>query len=461
MFYFIPLTYRSFFQYMTPIEIFLNLLMIFTFGYVYIVLFKKILNKTFPILLQIFLILFYLQGTTSTVGLLIYITIAIILLYYWGFTRTLSFNTISFTLIFVISYVTFLNTSVEILWYWLIGKWVHFKSYATIVSLIFPYFRITIAIILAFLLLKHIRPVLVNYIEFVVNSFPLYGWIINFMGIIFRLNSGQKTYSLFSSPLQATLAIIAFIIVYGMAIYIPTKLLQNKSAIQNQRLELENLSQYTSHIETMYDELRRFRHDYKNILLSLNDAVENRDIDQVSDIFKRVVIPTNVNVETRTSVLGKLTEVKNLEIKSLIYSKTMEAINKGIRVEIEIEKPIKLDTNIQITDMLRTISILFDNAINATLKAKQPQINLSFFEDDDKNTQVFQIGNSTQEELINLSKLSGRFNGVLTNSRRGLGLRNLRSILARYPFIQNNRSSKDYWFEQQIVIYKVSQTKKK
>ena len=82
MFYFIPLTYRSFFQYMTPIEIFLNLLMIFTFGYVYIVLFKKILNKTFPILLQIFLILFYLQGTTSTVGLLIYITIAIILLYY-------------------------------------------------------------------------------------------------------------------------------------------------------------------------------------------------------------------------------------------------------------------------------------------------------------------------------------------------------------------------------------------
>ena len=76
------------------------------------------------------------------------------------------------------------------------------------------------------------------------------------MGIIFRLNSGQKTYSLFSSPLQATLAIIAFIIVYGMAIYIPTKLLQNKSAIQNQRLELENLSQYTSHIETMYDELR-------------------------------------------------------------------------------------------------------------------------------------------------------------------------------------------------------------
>ncbi|MBW3349387.1 GHKL domain-containing protein [Limosilactobacillus reuteri] len=254
------------------------------------------------------------------------------------------------------------------------------------------------------------------------------------------------------------LIVFAFTILYILAIYVPTKLLQNKATIQNQQLELVNLSQYTSHIETMYDELRRFRHDYKNILLSLNDAVENRNIDQVSDIFKRVVIPTNVNVEARTSVLGKLAEVKNLEIKSLIYSKTMEAIDKGIKVEIEIEKPIKLDTNIQITDMLRIISILFDNAINATLNAKQPQINLSMFEE--KNVQIFQIGNSTKEEHINLSKLSGRFNGVLTNSHHGLGLRNLRSILARYPFIQNNRSSKDYWFEQQIVIYKVTHVKK-
>lgn len=229
--------------------------------------------------------------------------------------------------------------------------------------------------------------------------------------------------------------------------------------IRNQQLELEHLSQYTSHVEAMYDELRRFRHDYKNILLSLSDAVENKNMNQVSDIFKRVIIPTNVNIETQTSVLGRLAEVNDLEIKSLIYSKTIEAIDKGIKVELEFERPIKLDDNIQMTDMLRIISILFDNAINATIKAKQPQINLSMFEEN--NVQVFQIGNSTKEKQIELSKLSGHFNNVLTNSRHGLGLRNLRSILARYPFIQNNRSSKDYWFEQQIVIYKVSQTKKK
>ncbi|MBC8743393.1 GHKL domain-containing protein [Lactobacillus sp. Marseille-P7033] len=251
-----------------------------------------------------------------------------------------------------------------------------------------------------------------------------------------------------------------FIIIYSLAIYIPTRLLQDKSIIQNQQLELENLSQYTSHIESMDDKLRRFRHDYKNILLSLNDAVENKNIDQVSDIFKRVVIPTNTKVEIRTSVLSRLANVENLEIKSLLYSKTIQAIDKGIKVELEIENPIKLNSNIQITDMLRIISILFDNAINATTRSKHPQINLSYFDVKERHAQIFQIGNSTKEKQLNLNKLSGNFNGVLTNNRHGLGLRNLRSILARYPFIQNNRSSNDYWFEQQIIIYKVKQVEK-
>lgn len=459
MLYFIPLTYRSYFSYLTPIQMLVSFSGMFIFGYVYITLFKKILNKTFPVLLQIFLVLFYLQGSTSTVGLILYITVAIVLLYFWGFRRTLSFNTISFTLIFVIFFIGILSVYIDIL-YWSIRKFFHIKYIlAGYANIIYPYTRITIAIILSFLLLKYIKPFLTSYIKFVVNSLPLYGWIINLSSIWFRnLWTAEMRKLIPLSMEHYILIVFAFTILYILAIYVPTKLLQNKATIQNQQLELVNLSQYTSHIETMYDELRRFRHDYKNILLSLNDAVENRNIDQVSDIFKRVVIPTNVNVEARTSVLGKLAEVKNLEIKSLIYSKTMEAIDKGIKVEIEIEKPIKLDTNIQITDMLRIISILFDNAINATLNAKQPQINLSMFEE--KNVQIFQIGNSTKEEHINLSKLSGRFNGVLTNSHHGLGLRNLRSILARYPFIQNNRSSKDYWFEQQIVIYKVKHIKK-
>ncbi|NGC79027.1 sensor histidine kinase, partial [Lactobacillus reuteri] len=85
-------------------------------------------------------------------------------------------------------------------------------------------------------------------------------------------------------------------------------------------------------------------------------------------------------VEIRTSVLSRLANVENLEIKSLLYSKTIQAIDKGINVELEIENPIKLNSNIQITDMLRIISILFDNSINDTTRSKHPQINLSYFD---------------------------------------------------------------------------------
>lgn len=421
---------------------------------------KKASNFPLTIPVQIILTVFaFLFYTISTVGQIIYYILGITIVYFWSLRRSMLFNIVSSLFIFSTVYYWTLNSVMFRLCHFFVIS--RFQISAPMEDIVFigiiePLLTLTLFL----LIMKKLQPLVLTYCQLVPVQWPVFAWLVNLVACLFPILRANVSTGRISIPYFTYISIlIAYIIGYPLVIYLSTKSLQKNITIQNQQLELNQLSQYTSHIETMYDELRRFRHDYKNILLSLNDAVENRDIDQVSDIFKRVVIPTNVNVEARTSVLGKLAEVKNLEIKSLIYSKTMEAIDKGIKVEIEIEKPIKLDTNIQITDMLRIISILFDNAINATLNAKQPQINLSMFEE--KNVQIFQIGNSTKEEHINLSKLSGRFNGVLTNSRHGLGLRNLRSILARYPFIQNNRSSKDYWFEQQIVIYKVSQTKKK
>lgn len=428
-------------------------------GYCMVLALKKTSNYPLSIPIQIILTLlafcFYL---TSSVGQLIYIILGIIITYFWVMKRSVPFNIISSLFIFATIYYSILNSIIyRILQFFIFNR---FNLSTVVQAVIFVgVIQSILTILLLILVLRKLRPLILNYCQLVPIQWPIFSWVINLLACYFAIFRTSVSSNIISVPYSIYLLILAaYTVGYPLVMYLSTKSLQKNITIQNQQLELNHLSQYTSHIEAMYDELRRFRHDYKNILLSLSDAVENKNIDQVSDIFKRVVIPTNVNVETQTSVLGKLSDVKDLEVKSLIYSKTIEAIDKGIKVEIEIEKPIKLDSNIQITDMLRIISILFDNAINATLNAKQPQINLSMFEE--KNVQIFQIGNSTKEEHINLSKLSGRFNGVLTNSHHGLGLRNLRSILARYPFIQNNRSSKDYWFEQQIVIYKVKHIKK-
>ena len=49
---------------------------------------------------------------------------------------------------------------------------------------------------------------------------------------------------------------------------------------------MERLYEYTSNIENLYDNLRTFKHDYKNILLTLNYYIENKDIDSLEKYYK-------------------------------------------------------------------------------------------------------------------------------------------------------------------------------
>ncbi|MBB1078733.1 GHKL domain-containing protein [Limosilactobacillus sp. STM2_1] len=214
---------------------------------------------------------------------------------------------------------------------------------------------------------------------------------------------------------------------------------------------MNSLQVYTSHIEEMYDNLRLFRHDYKNLLLSLDDAIKQRNIDQVESIFNRVILPTNTKIDTQNTVLSKLSQVQSLEIKSLLFDKVSLALEKGIKVNLEIEKPITPSSKIDTIDLIRIISILFDNAINAATKAKDGKINFAFF--DDQNDQILIIGNTTTEEKVDLQRLTKQSSRILTPAVHGLGLRNLRQLLSRYPFIENRLDSHNHYFEQAIIIH--------
>lgn len=385
----------------------------------------------------------------STVGILIYLVLSTLILYWFNDHRAISFNYLSTVLIFD----SIINVFFSSVW-WRFYELLIMPHYSNINLTNFYTFvlQTLLTVISVYLLIKPLKYLLDHYSQTTLIRYPIYGWVINlFMASFwfFRLCTSLRLISV-TTPQYLTIMVL-YAIVIPLAMYLPTRSLEKDALIHNQQIELDNLAHYTSHIEAMYDELRRFRHDYKNILLSLNDAVENKNMDQISAIFNRVIIPTNQNVEIRTAVLGQLANLQDLEIKSLVYSKTIMAIDKGINVNIEIENLITLTSEIKITDMLRIIAILFDNAINAAQQAKDPQISFSFFSD--QQQQVLTIGNSTADQKLNLNKLAGKFNGRLTPSHHGLGLRNLRTILARYPFIKNNRSSKNYWFEQEIIIY--------
>lgn len=82
--------------------------------------------------------------------------------------------------------------------------------------------------------------------------------------------------------------LIASIILVVIAAYIYCiTLYSQKQAIKLAQAEqLQNLIEYTAQIEELYDKLRRFKHDYKNILLSLEYCLDNDDLAGAKKVYQ-------------------------------------------------------------------------------------------------------------------------------------------------------------------------------
>src|SRR5699024_6186712 len=79
--------------------------------------------------------------------------------------------------------------------------------------------------------------------------------------------------------------------------------------------QLNSFANYTSELEVMYDDLRRFRHDYKNILISLNSALDDNNIEDAKQSLHQLTQSSNRIIDLPTGVLGALQNITNSGIK--------------------------------------------------------------------------------------------------------------------------------------------------
>lgn len=313
---------------------------------------------------------------------------------------------------------------------------------------------ISITILISITLYYVMKP-LAKFAQRFLNSavlmWPVFTWVTNIYiwgGIFLRFS---YTYRVLPLGAWAYLwTFIAYYLIYYFVLKFMTDFAETKMAADSREIEINNLKVYTSHIEALYDDLRRFRHDYKNILYSLTGAVHNKDLDQAEDILNHVIKPTESDVEKKTSVLGRLSNIQDLDVKSLVYSKVMTALDDDLQIEVEVEKPFRFNNTVQPLDRIRIIAILMDNAINAAKLSKDKKVDISLFNKD--KLQYIVVGNSTKESQVSLSAIEHGSNDPNFGANHGIGLKNLRMILARYPSVQRELSSDHYWLEQSITI---------
>lgn len=305
------------------------------------------------------------------------------------------------------------------------------------------------AIAVSLLLLKPLRPLFNSFLS-IIPFARLWNVVVlaASVGSFFLVAAIGQHVIVLPTFILASL-MVGYFLAFIFLIWDITSHYQKKQQVNNLNYELVNLRAYTSEIEAMYDNLRRFRHDYKNILFTLQEAINTGNIKQSKEILDRVVSPSEKQLSIGTNVLARLDNVSDLALKSLLYNKLRPAIEHGINLQLEVPEEISYQGLIDPLDLVRIVSILIDNAVTAATNSKDKVLNLSLFTKEDQHYLV--IGNTTAEKQVALSTVSG---SIKFGNKHGLGRRNLRMILARYPKIVSQVHSANHWFEQTIIIPK-------
>ena len=75
--------------------------------------------------------------------------------------------------------------------------------------------------------------------------------------------------------------------------------------------------------------------------------------------------------------LGRLVNVRDRALKSLLAGKFLKARDKKIVFNVEVPEEIQVE-GMSLLDFLTIVSILCDNAIEASAEASQPHVSIAF-----------------------------------------------------------------------------------
>ena len=221
---------------------------------------------------------------------------------------------------------------------------------------------------------------------------------------------------------------------------------------QEQVLRYRDMERYSRHIEELYKEVRSFRHDYTNLLTSLRLGIEEEDMEQIKEVYDSVLKDSSQKLQDNKYDLGRLVNIRDRALKSLLAGKFIKARERDIVFNVEVPEEIQVES-MSLLDFLTIVSILCDNAIEASAEASQPHVSIAFIKNGAQET--FIIENSIKEEAIDVSEIFS-FGVSSKGEDRGVGLYTVMKIVESYPNVSLNTTCQDQVFRQVLAVHLLS-----
>lgn len=194
-------------------------------------------------------------------------------------------------------------------------------------------------------------------------------------------------------------------------------------------------------VETMYRQVRGWRHDYRNHIQLLKVLAANGDLEGIRAYLDKL--------DTDLNTVDTVVKTGNAMADAILNSKISLAKSKDIPVQVDARIPVQL--KMSELDLCCILGNLFDNAMEASL-ALPPDQRLIRVYMDMKGTQLY-ISFTNFTASKKLTKVAGRFK-TSKGDGHGFGLVRIDNIIERLDGYLS-RNSEDGAFTTEILIPQV------
>lgn len=180
----------------------------------------------------------------------------------------------------------------------------------------------------------------------------------------------------------------------------------------------ELLETHYREVENMYQQMRGWRHDYRNHIQVMKAYAANDDLASVKKYLDKL--------DEELNSFDTVLKTGNVMADAILNSKISLAREHGIEVLADVCIPIKLQ--ISELDLCVIIGNLFDNAIEANMELPKEQRMIRVYMDM-KNTQLY-ISFTNYTARKKQSKSDGRFQ-TMKGPGHGLGLPRIETVIKK------------------------------
>ena len=324
-----------------------------------------------------------------------------------------------------------------------------FLQYRSISGMeLLEYLSISLAASLPTFILANVKPV--SYIPLKIRQ-GLH-FILTFSAVLFLLYlynydrfRANPIFSVFGAFLLIFLLTAAL---YLLVLHFYEKDAQKKETARRREQEERFLQYYTEEVERQYLNTRKFQHDYRNILLSIKDYLDEDDLMGLKDYYTTKIEKTSKGIIHNSFLLENLDKIKVREVKSLLVAKLMLVQDDIITTTFEAHEDIHYFP-VDSVFLVRMLGIILDNAIEALDCIGQGNLSIGCFKTND--SLCFIVQNTCPPDMPPLYRLWEQ--GFSTKgANRGFGMSNLLEMVGSLPNVILETEIEEGNFIQKLIM---------